>query len=200
MSSSATRGIVALVVVLAACACACGPTTPAIPTTTVPSNPIWITGDSIAGAAAIRLTTINSVAVGGAGFVNDGVGLIQDFTFLKMTTHQPTTLIVQGGTNDHFQDFDRTTEAMATFEADLIERNIAVIWLTTPVGTYQDLPDWLPRINNWIRSRDRVIDCDTDEIRAAGTVDGIHPTAKGYGLYAACIEAALVTPASDPAP
>lgn len=198
MSSSAKRGIVALALVLAACAC--GPTTPSIPTTTVPTNPIWITGDSIAGAAAIRLTTINSIAVGGAGFVYDGVGLIQDFTFIKMTDRQPATIIVEGGTNDHWQDIGRTTDAMAKFEADLHERGIDVIWLTTPVGSYQNLPHWLPQINDWIRSRQRVIDCDTDEVRAAGTIDGIHPTAEGYDLYAACIESALATVAPQYAP
>lgn len=159
---------------------------------------IWLAGDSIAAVVYRSLDSaprVYNATHGGNGFVRRNDGTIAEFTFARMDSVTPSAspsyVVVQGGANDHHGDIDAVFTAMDLFRIQLELRGIRVIWLTTPVGTYQDLPEWLPQTNDWMRSQPHIIDCDLPTVRAAGFEDGIHPTALGYERYADCIDAQL---------
>lgn len=162
-----------------------------------PTVDLWLAGDSVAEALHRRVTTpdVYNAAAGGTGFIAGTRGTIEGTIDGRLAWLEPSAgprvVIVQGGINDRRLDLADVTAAMARLESDLAARGIATVWLTTPVGTKENLPEWLPRINAWMRTRSRWIDCDTASIRAAGFKDGIHPTDLGYERYAACLDQAL---------
>lgn len=162
-----------------------------------PSADIWIAGDSVAGGVHFYLRTPNiyNAARGGNGYIHDLDGTIptyvQERLNLPAALDGPKYLIAQGTITDYQLDFGEVTAAMAAFEAQLVDRGIVVIWLTSPVGTYPALPQWLNRTNAWMMQRSHFMDCNTATVRYAGFPDLIHPSQDGFRAYAECIDTKL---------
>ncbi|MEX0767471.1 MAG: hypothetical protein WD029_03265 [Microthrixaceae bacterium] len=163
----------------------------------LPSADIWIAGDSIAQSVHYFLQTpgVFNAARGGNGYVKQLEGTIPIYVTerlaLPAALDGPKYLIAQGTITDYRLDFLEVTAAMATFEADLNARGIVVIWLTSPIGTYPAMPEWLAKTNGWMMQRPHVMDCNTADVRYAGFPDLIHPTRDGYLAYAACVDTKL---------
>ena len=158
---------------------------------------IWIAGDSVAGGVHFYLRTPNiyNAARGGNGYVHQLEGTIptyvQERLNLPAALDGPKYMIAQGTVTDYQLDFDEVTAAMAAFESQLSARGFVVIWLTTPVGTYPALPQWLNRTNAWMMQRSHFMDCNTATVRYAGFPDLIHPSQNGFRAYAECIDTKL---------
>ena len=162
-----------------------------------PAADIWIAGDSVAGGVHYYLRTagIYNAAKGGNGFLHQLEGTIPTYALerlaLPAAIDGPSYMIVQGTVTDYQLNFEEVTATMAAFEAELSARGIVVIWLTTPVGNYPAMPQWLERTNGWMLQRQYVMDCNTAIVRYAGFPDQIHPSQDGYRAYAACIDTKL---------
>ena len=162
-----------------------------------PDADIWIAGDSIAGGVHNFLQTpgIYNAARGGNGFLHQLEGTIPTYALerlaLAAALDGPRYMIVQGTVTDYQLKFEEVTATMAAFEAELSARGIVVIWLTTPVGNYPAMPQWLERTNGWMLQRQYVMDCNTAIVRYAGFPDQIHPSQDGFRAYAACIDSKL---------
>jgi hypothetical protein len=162
-----------------------------------PAADIWIAGDSVAGGVHYYLKTpgIYNAAKGGNGFLHQLEGTIPSYVrerlALPAALDGPSYMIVQGTVTDYQLNFEEVTATMAAFEAELLARGIVVIWLTTPIGNYPALPQWLERTNGWMLQRQYVMDCNTAIVRYAGFPDQIHPSQDGFRAYAACIDSKL---------
>jgi hypothetical protein len=162
-----------------------------------PAADIWIAGDSVAGGVHYYLRTpgIYNAAKGGNGFLHQLEGTIPTYALerlaLPAAIDGPSYMIVQGTVTDYQFNFEEVTATMAAFEAELLARGIVVIWLTTPVGNYPAMPQWLAQTNGWMLQRQYVMDCNTAIVRYAGFPDQIHPSQDGFRAYAACIDSKL---------
>jgi hypothetical protein len=162
-----------------------------------PASDIWIAGDSVAGGVHYYLRTpgIYNAAKGGNGFLHQLEGTIPTYALerlaLTAALDGPSYMIVQGTVTDYRLSFEEVTATMAAFEAELLARGIVVIWLTTPIGNYPAMPQWLGRTNGWMLQRQYVMDCNTATVRYAGFPDEIHPSQDGFRAYAECIDTKL---------
>ncbi|MEI7887317.1 MAG: hypothetical protein WCJ04_08000 [Actinomycetes bacterium] len=191
--------VISLTLALSLSSLACSSAAPS-GSTVSPGSPaadIWIAGDSVAGGVHYYLQTpgIYNAARGGNGFLHQYEGTIPTYVWerlaLPAALDGPRYMIVQGTVTDYQLNFEEVTATMAAFEAELSARGIVVIWLTTPIGNYPALPQWLERTNGWMLQRPHVMDCNTATVRYAGFPDQIHPSQDGFRAYAACIDSKL---------
>ena len=181
---------VAALVMVAGCAPA-----PSTGTSSPPTSPVWIVGDSLSQNVAADITPAPYVGgVGGAGFVNHYY--VNEGTILQNTQNLiaqygvPQRILVVGGVSDHGVPVTQTVAAMAATGSALSATGARVTWITQP--KWSDYATELAALNTWIRTQSDVIDCAaTVESPFYDSGDHIHPTPAGYALYGACITAHL---------